>query len=301
VNAPKATAALPDFGRGRPLVGISLQPDREFLLANRELIECSAELFEVTPETLWRAGAEPGASHAAVLALVRRLARPVLGHGVLSGIGNVDPPARRPQWLAALRREQDAFGFRWFSEHLGFADAGGAHATLPLPLPPTDEAADVVAASLRELQQVHPLVAFENNADYLALGEPLAQPALFAAICERADAWLVLDLHNAYTQCLALGCALDAWLDRVPWPRVLEIHLSGGNDSDPDWLPSGRVLRLDSHDGPVPGPVWAAFARALPRAPNLRAVVLEWLPEGMTAAAAAQFAADFARARSMLC
>src|SRR5262245_52967756 len=212
--------ALPDFARSRPLVGISLQPDREFLLANKELIERDAELFEVTPETLWRAGAQPGVGHSAVLALVQRLARPVLGHGVLAGIGNAEPPSRRPQWLAALRREQETFGFRWFSEHLGFGDADGAHATLPLP--PTDEAADVVARSLRELQQVHPLVAFENNADYFALGDPLAQPRLFAAICERADAWLVLDLHNAFTQCKALGCALDAWLDRVPWPRVLE-------------------------------------------------------------------------------
>lgn len=42
--------------------------------------------------------------------------------------------------------------------------------------------------------------------------------------------------------------------------RVLELHLSGGSDSGPDWLPSRRVLRLDSHDGAVPEPVWRAFA-----------------------------------------
>ncbi|HLQ38987.1 MAG TPA: DUF692 family protein, partial [Planctomycetota bacterium] len=114
-------------------------------------------------------------------------------------------------------------------------------------------------------------------------------------------AFLLLDLHNAYTHCLDLGVDLQRWLDLLPWPRVLEIHLSGGSDSDPEWLPSRRVLRLDSHDGAVPEPVWQAFAEALPRAPNLRGVVLEWMPDGMTAAAAAQFASDFARARGMLC
>ena len=47
--------------------------------------------------------------------------------------------------------------------------------------------------------------------------------------------------------------------------------------------------------------MWNAFAAALPRAQNLRAVVLEWFPEAMDASAAAVFAADFARARSVLC
>jgi hypothetical protein len=292
-------AALPGFPR--PLLGISLQPDREFLLANRELIERDAEVFEVTPETLWRAAAQPGAGYQQVLGLVRRLGRPVIGHGVLFGLGNAEAPARRSAWLAGLARDQAAFGFAWLSEHLGFADASGLHAALPLPLPPTDEAAAVVAANLRLLQTVQPLVAFENNADYFALGDPLAQPQFFASVCARADAWLVLDLHNAFTQCLALGCDFDAWLERVPWPRVLEIHVSGGSESDPDWLPSRRVLRLDSHDGEVPEPVWAALSGALRRATNLRAVIFEWLPQGMTAAAAAVFAADFARGRRMLC
>jgi hypothetical protein len=47
--------------------------------------------------------------------------------------------------------------------------------------------------------------------------------------------------------------------------------------------------------------VWNAFGKALPRAKNLRAVVLEWFPEAMDEAAGRQFARDFERARSMLC
>jgi hypothetical protein len=43
------------------------------------------------------------------------------------------------------------------------------------------------------------------------------------------------------------------------------------------------------------------FREALGRAGKLRAVVLEWIPEATGQAAAAQFAGDFARARSMLC
>ncbi|MCA8952656.1 MAG: DUF692 family protein [Planctomycetes bacterium] len=292
--------AVPDLGAARPLLGVSLQPDPAFLHHNRALLAERAELFEVTPETVWRAGALPGPRHAELLSLVRAAGRPVTGHGVLFGLGAA-PPDRRAAWLAGLRRDRDAFGFAWFSEHLGWADHAGAHSALPLPLPPTEEAAATVAASLAELRAVTPIVAFENNADLFCLGEPLQQTELFAAVCERADAFLVLDLHNAFAFCRNLGVELDAFLERVPWQRVLEIHLSGGNESDPDWLASRRVLRLDSHDGAVPETVWRAFERSLPRAPNLRAVVLEWLPDGFGAGEAAVLAADFERARAMLC
>lgn len=292
--------ALPSWPQGRPLCGIALPNDRGFLQHCARLVDGDAELFEVTPEVLWQRGGAPGAGHAAMVDLVRRLGRPVVGHGVMFGLGNAAPPARRADWLAALRRDQREFAFCWLSEHLGFADADGQHATLPLPLLPGEGSIAAAAEGLRALQSVSPLCAFENNADLFCLGDPLAQPQFFADVCERADAWLLLDLHNAFTFCLNLGVDLDAWLDRLPWSRVLELHLSGGSTSDPDWLPGGRTMRLDSHDGAVPEPVWRAYAAALRRAPNLRAVVLEWLPDGMTAADGAQFAADFARAREAL-
>lgn len=290
----------PPWPQGRPLCGLALPNDRGFLQHCRRLVDEQAELFEVTPEVLWGAGAEPGPGHAAMRELVRARGRPVVGHGVLFGLGNATPPPRRAAWLAGLRRDAPAFGFAWYSDHLGFADAGPGHATLPLPLPPTAEATAVVAANLRELATVHPIVAFENNADLFCCGDLLQQPAWYAAICDRADAFLLLDLHNAFVQCQNAGVDLDAWLDRLPWSRVLEIHLAGGSDSDPEWLPSRRRLRLDSHDGAVPAPVWRAYASALRRAPNLRAVVLEWLPDGFTPAAAAVLAADFARAQEPL-
>ncbi|MGE3174183.1 MAG: DUF692 family multinuclear iron-containing protein [Planctomycetota bacterium] len=285
----------------RPLCGIALPNDRGFLQRCERLVRERAELFELTPETLWQRGGAPGAGHAAMRALVTELGRPVVGHGVTFGVGDAAPSPRRAEHLQALVRDRAAFGFAWYSEHLGFVAADALYATLPLPMPATDDAVACAAAGLRALQAVHPVVAFENNADLFCLGDPLAQPLLFERLCSAADAWLLLDLHNAFAFCQNLGVDLDAWLDRVPWSRVLEIHLSGGSPSDPEWLPSRRVLRLDSHDGAVPEPVWRAFGAALPRATALRAVVLEWLPDGMTAEHADVFTADFERARSRLC
>lgn len=62
---------------------------------------------------------------------------------------------------------------------------------------------------------------------------------------------------------------------RLPLERVIEVHLSGGAESDPRWLASGRVLRLDSHDAAVPEEVWRLFERVLPLLPNVRGVTLE--------------------------
>ena len=53
--------------------------------------------------------------------------------------------------------------------------------------------------------------------------------------------------------------------------------MSGGSTSNAGWLPSGRVLRLDSHGAAVPDEVWELLDAVVRRCPNLRAVVLERL------------------------
>ena len=289
----------------RPLVGVALQPDDVFFEHNGALLEEHAELFEVTPETLWDSRCEPTSGHERLLRFCKRRAIPVVGHGVLFSIAATGSPKRRDAWLRALQRDAAAFDFVWLSEHLGFADAAGQHTAWPLPLPMTEEAVATTAQALQQLRTacasaVFETVLFENNADLFCLGEPLEQAKLYSRVCDAADAHMLLDLHNAYAFCRNTGLELERFLEHLPWSRVREIHLSGGSDSDPEFLPSGRSMRLDSHDGAVPEAVWQALTLALPRASNLRAVVCEWFPEAMDAAAGQQFAADFARAHGMV-
>lgn len=285
----------------RPRVGISLQADEHFLVLNRELIENDAEVYEINPETLWDAGCEPSPMYAVFRDIVERSNRLAIGHGILYSLGAATNPTRRDAWIDALRRDQRVFGFEWFSEHLGFADHGDRHLALPLGLPPCEESVATVARNFEPLREIFPTVAFENNVSYFALGDPMAELGLFRDVVDRADCGMVLDLHNAYTTCLNFDLDLDAWLAGVPWEAVLELHLSGGSESDPDWLPGETNFRLDTHDRAVPDAVWDAFSAILPRCPNLQAVIVEWLPDGMDKAAAASFAADVHKARSMVC
>jgi len=86
---------------------------------------------------------------------------------------------------------------------------------------------------------------------------------------------LVLDLHNVYTMAQNFGFDPADYLRALDLRKVIELHVSGGSDSDPAWLPSGRVLRLDGHDGAVPAAVWRLLEAVAPRCPNLRGVTLE--------------------------
>ena len=67
----------------------------------------------------------------------------------------------------------------------------------------------------------------------------------------------------------------EDYLARMNLERVIEIHISGGGQSDPSWLPGNVVLRLDSHDSSVPEEVWRLLETTAPRCPNLMAITLE--------------------------
>ena len=148
--------------------------------------------------------------------------------------------------------------------------------TLPLPLPMTAEAARVVRRRLGQMQRLVGDVGVENSVAYFLLGDALDEPR-FLMDCVRAPGChLLLDLHNVYTMALNFGFRAG----RVPAParsrqRSSRSTSRAAASRDPRWLPSGRVLRLDGHDGAVPELVWRMLEAVAPRCPNLRGVTLE--------------------------
>lgn len=287
-------------------VGVALYPDADFLRRAAAALE-AADYLEIAPETLWDARREPSPRHAATLELVRRAELPVVGHGVGLSIGDATDgadggprDARFDAHLAAIRRDHAAFGFAWYSDHLGWTGHGAAVAALPLPLPPTDEAVATVARRMRRLAEVVPLAAFENTAHTFVLGTPLDEARFVGRILDAADCGLVLDLHNVAVTCANAGGDPAAYLDALPLARVIELHVSGGSRSEAEWLPSRRTLRLDSHDGPVPDDVWPLLERVLPRCPNARGVTVEWIDEGLGPDDGPRLLADVERVRGLV-
>jgi len=287
-------------------VGWTLHPDLEYLELTREIAERDADYFEVNPETLWRPREgllERNDFHALYRQIRDRSGKPFVGHGLAFSLGTAldEPgePARVAAWMERLRDDQAEFRFAWLSEHLGWAIADGLLSTLPLPLPYTDEAVAAVAARMRLLGGVAPVVAFENNVSYFPLGDPAREPEFLNAICRAAPCRLLLDLHNVHTQCLNLATDPLEYVDRLDLDAVVQIHLSGGSESEPGWLPSRRVFRLDSHDGPIPEAVWTLLERVLPRCRNLRGIVVERLNGTFAAGDVPGLAAEVRRAKGL--
>jgi uncharacterized protein (UPF0276 family) len=261
-------------------VGFTLQPEQRYLELLARPIAESCDYWEVAPETMWRAREDgelvPNGFHAQFAALKRSFGREVVAHGVAFSVGTVArEPERRGRWLARIRDDAATFEYRWYTDHLGVTRLAGRELTLPLPLPMRHDTAEIVSASLCQLQSVLPDVGIENSVFYFHFGDPLDEPRFLRECLSAPRTHLLLDLHNVFTT--AENCGFDAWryIERLPLERVIEIHVSGGSNSDGGWLASGAVLRLDGHDSAVPQGVWNLLERVVPLCANLRGVTLE--------------------------
>jgi uncharacterized protein (UPF0276 family) len=292
-------------------VGFTLQPDDEFLgLLDPLLRSRAVDYFEITPETTWWSPDEepgrlrllPNGFHERFLLLGKMADKAFVGHGVGLSLGNASRSdlSRRRKWLERLRQDQACFSFRWYTEHLGMSAPLGQALALPLPLLMDAASVARVARRLLLLRAFLPEVGVENTAQYFLLGDALDEPRFLRRLLHKARGHLLLDLHNLHTMAENLDFDAEAYLARLDLAQVIELHLSGGSYSDGAWLPSGRVLRLDSHDGAVPKPVWRLFESVLPRCPNLRGVTLERMEGTVSAADVPRLAEELGRIRFTL-
>lgn len=226
-------------------------------------------------------------------------ALPITVHGVELSIGSAH--GWNTAYLDMLDEFHHCWPFLWHSEHLGFqtiaADNGDAlDVGVPLPLPPTSEAVELVSARCVSVAARYGVpFALENPAHYLP-GLP-ADPevgddvGLIRAIVERSGCFHLLDLHNVYCNAINLGCDPFDVINRMALDRVLEIHIAGGSWSDGFWM--------DAHDGKVPEEVWQLLEYTLPLTPNVAGVVFEMLEEHALRFGVASIAHELERARDI--
>jgi hypothetical protein len=271
-------------------IGMTLQPEVEFLDLMGGVLREETDYFQVAPETTWRERPDGELTENGFSRVFRELSattgKPFVAHGVGFSVGSEAPEdeARRQRWLARLGQDQALFGFRWYTDHLGATALGGQAVTLPIALPMTDHGAATVRRSLAQLRQICPDVGVENSAAYYFVGDARDEPAFLDEALSGPGSHLLLDLHNVLTVAENEGFSPEEYLTRVDLTRVIEIHVSGGSYSDPAWLPGGRVLRLDGHDSAVPDAVFRLLEDVAPRCPNLRGVTLERMEGTVTAA-----------------
>ena len=217
---------------------------------------------EATSENYLGLGGRPYA----VLEKVRR-DLPVVLHGVSLSIGATEPLDVR--YLASLRRLVDRIEPALVTDHLCWGRHGGRYVHDLWPLPYTEEAlAHVVERMTRVQGLLGRQLALENVSSYVAYRDStLAEWEFLAAVAERADCGILLDVNNVHVSAHNHEFDPHAYLAHLPSDRVVQIHLAGHEDK-------GAYL-LDSHDAAVPPPVWELYREAVSRFGHVPTLV-EW-------------------------
>lgn len=176
-------------------------------------------------------------------------------------------------WLAEAPALARRAGAAWLCGDAGLWHVGPrerGHGVLQPPIL-CAESADLMAGVVRRLRiesgfEVLP----ENPPAHVYLGD-LHLIDYFARLAAKADCGLLLDVAHLAVYQRVLGYGPFEAFDRLPFDRLVELHVAGGRPFDVD----GRAYVDDDH-GPEPLPeTWDLFEAILPRATNLRAVVFE--------------------------
>jgi uncharacterized protein (UPF0276 family) len=210
------------------------------------------DFVEVISENFMAAGGRP--RH--ILRQVRER-HPVALHGVSLSVGSAH--GMDADYLARLRALVDEVEPLFVSDHLSWSRVPGFNSHDLLPLPYTAEALDVVCANLGRAQDaLGRTMLIENPSSYLAFAQSeMTEWEFLKAVSDRTGCGLLLDVNNIHVSAVNHGFDPVAYVAGLPLDRVRQIHLAGHS--------RGERLLIDTHDKPVPPPVWALFAHVMDR------------------------------------
>jgi uncharacterized protein (UPF0276 family) len=235
---------LPDLG-----FGLGLRVDHyEAILAG----DAPVDWFEVLTENYLVDGGKP------LDYLMRIRARhPVVMHGLSMSLGGTVPHDRR--YLAEVADLARRLEPEWISDHLCWTGVHGNNLHDLNPLPYTEEAVRHVSERVRHVQELlDRRILLENVSSYVTFhSSSLSEWEFLAAIAEESDCLILLDVNNIYVSSQNHGFDPLAYLDGVPRERVCQMHLAGHTH--------GQQLLIDTHDQPVPDPVWQLYELAVQR------------------------------------
>jgi uncharacterized protein (UPF0276 family) len=228
-------------------------------MADWDMSAVHADFFEVVPENWVHRDRTP------LLNLIAS-GRPVHLHGVSLNLGGTSP--LNSVFLRDVRGLIDDLGARHYSDHM--AASGDAHQLHDLfPIPFTMAEVRRVSDRIKHTQDVlGQRMAVENSTWYTNIGD-MPEADFLAAVAERADCGILLDLNNITVNQKNHGSHdLNAFIARLDLNRVSYIHVAGHE------FDARFDLYIDTHSQPVEPPT-AALARQLHQTRGIP-ILLEW-------------------------
>jgi uncharacterized protein len=182
---------------------------------------------------------------------------PMAMHGVSLSIGSAAPLDRA--YLGEVKALAQRIEPAWISDHLCWTGVAGKNLHDLLPLPYTDEALKHVVARVRSVQDIlGRRILLENVSSYVSFRDSrMTEWDFLRTVAEEADCLILLDVNNIYVSSVNHEFDPHDYLAAIPVARVQQMHLAG-HQNHGDYL-------IDTHDYPVPDPVWALYADAVRR------------------------------------
>ena len=182
---------------------------------------------------------------------------PVVMHGVSLSIGSTQPLDLA--YLAQVKALAARLEPQWVSDHLCWTGIAGRNMHDLLPLPYTEEALANVVERVRTVQDIlGRRILLENVSSYVTYRDSqVTEWEFLREIAERSDSLILLDVNNIYVSSVNHEFDPLDYLKAIPADRVQQIHLAG-HENHGDYL-------VDTHDQPVPDPVWELYGAAVRR------------------------------------
>lgn len=183
---------------------------------------------------------------------------PLALHGVSMSVGSAH--GLDPAYLARLRALVDEIEPLFVSDHLSWSRTPAFNSHDLLPIPYTLEALDIVCANISEAQDaLGRTMLIENPSSYISFAQSeMTEWEFLHVVSDRTGCDLLLDVNNIYVSAVNHGFDPFAYAAGLPMDRVRQIHLAGHSQ--------GETLLIDTHDKPVPAPVWSLFVHVMERA-----------------------------------
>jgi uncharacterized protein len=182
---------------------------------------------------------------------------PMALHGVSLSIGSTQPLDRN--YLSQVKALAARVEPQWVSDHLCWTGIAGRNMHDLLPLPYTEEALANVVERVRTVQDIlGRRILLENVSSYVTYRDSqVTEWEFLSEIARRADCLILLDVNNIYVSSVNHEFDPLDYLNAIPVDRVQQIHLAG-HENHGDYL-------IDTHDHPVPDPVWELYSAAVRR------------------------------------
>jgi len=222
----------------------------------------AVDWFEILSENFMQTGGRP-------MWVLDQIAEryPIVMHGVALSIGSADPLDF--EYLAELKALAERSRAVWMGDHVCWTGVAGRENHDLWPMPYNEESLAHIVERIRTVQDFleRPLV-LENPSTYATFtASTMAEEVFIARMAEEADCALLLDVNNVHVTCRNHDLDPLAYLEAIPYERVVQIHLAGHTDNG--------THCIDTHDGHVIDPVWDLYDSVMRRA-GKRSTLIEW-------------------------